>query len=263
MCGQKTIPQSKLTHISLGSLSQAAQNYAVVAVADGVVEHAGDVGGFCGQRIILGHDSGWKSSYCHLKPGTILVSEGAEVTQGQFLAAVGMSGQTEWPRLAFGLTRNGMVFDPFSGRSTMEGCAPRAQPLWIGGYNPPYEPANVTGIGFTTGFPSDQEIMSGLTPLPSVTTDIRRLSLWGMMMNLARGDRIDLKIETPNRRVLKEESLTIDEDRRYFPVYFTVARHGKIWNPGQYTGTITITRNVNGHDITTGQFTKIDVFQED
>ena len=253
MCGRKTIPQSKLTHISLGSLSQAQQNYAVVAMADGLIESVSDVGGFCGNRIVIAHESGWKSSYCHLKPDTFLVSEGAKVKRGQILAALGMSGQTEWPRLAFGLTRNGMVFDPFSGRTTLEGCEAESKPLWIGGFNPPYEPAHVTSIGFSSGFPTNNDIMVGLDHMQKAPTDVRRLSLWGMMMNTMKGDRIVLKIETPDNRILKEEEITLDNDERYLPIYFTVSRNNMIWDPGLYKGIITITRNVNGNNITTGQ----------
>ncbi len=257
MCGKKTIPQSKLTHISLGSLSQAEKNYAVIAVADGEVESAENVGGYCGNRIVLSHDSGWKSSYCHLKPNSFVIRAGQDVKRGQIMAALGMSGRTEWPRLAFGLTRNGMVFDPFSGRTAIEGCDTQSKPLWVGGMNPPYEPAHVTTIGFTKRFPTNQDIMDGLLSAQSETTEIRRLSLWGMLMNTMPNDRITLKIETPDGRILKEESLTIENNKRYFPIYLTVSRNHRIWDAGQYRGIITITRNVNGNDITVGKFTSI------
>ncbi len=257
MCGKKVSDQYQSTDISLGSYAEIDRNFAVVAIADGQIRSAGNAGGACGNRIIIDHDSGWASSYCHLKPETIIVRTGQNVKQGQILGAVGMSGTAEWPRLSMTLTRNGMVFDPFSGRTTLEGCEAASQPLWVGGINPPYEPAHVTRIGFSTGFPSDTSIMNGSKGIEVAATNTRRLSLWGMLMNTITGDRVHLKIETPNERILKEEMITIEQDSKYFPLYFTATRNNMLWEQGLYRGTITLTRNVNGNDITTGKFTSI------
>ena len=257
MCGQKATDQYPSTDISLGSYAALAQNIAVIATADGNVRSAGNVGGACGHRIIIDHDNGWASSYCHLKPETIQIREGTPVKRGQIIAAVGMSGAAEWPRLSFTLTRNGMIFDPFSGRTTLEGCEATSHSLWVGGINPPYEPAHITSIGFSTGFPSSAEIMRGMDSVPSASTEIPRLSLWGMMMNTAYGDRVNLVIKSPDNRILKEETIEMESDDHYFPLYFTATRNNMVWEPGLYRGTLTLTRNVNGHDITTGKFIAI------
>jgi hypothetical protein len=257
MCGKKVSDQYQSTDISLGSYAEIDRNFAVIAMADGRIRSAGNAGGAYGNRIIIDHDSGWASRYSHLRPETIIVRAGQPVKQGQILGAVGMSGAAEWPRLSMTLTRNGMVFDPFSGRTTLEGCEAVSQALWVGGVNPPYEPAHVTRIGFSTGFPSDTAIIRGAKGIETAATDATRLSLWGMMMNTLTGDRVHLKIETPGGRVLKEETITIDNDEKYFPLYFTAIRRNMLWEPGLYRGTITLTRNVNGNDITTGKFTSI------
>jgi hypothetical protein len=189
------------------------------------------------------------------------VSEGREVKRGQIMAALGASGKTEWPRLAFGVTRNGMVFDPFSGRTPIEGCEAEAKPLWLGGFNPPYEPAHVTTIGFSRGFPTNEQIIRGMNSLNNESTEVPRLSLWAMLMNITENDRIEMRIETPDNRILKDETIVMEQDERYLPIYFTVSRNHDIWEPGFYRGTITITRDVNGNDIIVGKTIPIQLFR--
>lgn len=61
MCGKKVSDNNKSTHISLGSLSEIEKNMAVIAAADGRVIEARNVGGFCGNRILIEHEKGWKA----------------------------------------------------------------------------------------------------------------------------------------------------------------------------------------------------------
>lgn len=260
MCGEKATDNNRSTHISLGSINAMENNIPVIAAADGVIEFSGNQGGFCGYRILIQHDDGWESNYCHLKPGTLQHNAGDTIKRGEIIAAVGMSGQADWPRLSFATTRNGMVFDPFSGRTSIEGCSATTNPLWIDGMNPPYEPAAVVGAGFTIGHVTNNEIMAGTAEIATaISTQTPQLSLWSLMMNLRTGDKIHMSITTPAGRILNEMEQTIDTDTPRYPLYFSTLRKGFLWDAGEYQGVIKITRRVNGNDIVSGRIIPLEM----
>lgn len=260
MCGSKTTDGSKSTHISLGSLSAIKQKIPVIAVADGQISVAQHNTGFCGTRVLIDHGGGWESNYCHLDPKTLQVHEGQHVKQNQILGSIGNSGQTDWPHLSYALLRNGMVFDPFSGRTNLEGCSRASQPLWINKMNPLYEPAQVTAIGFNFGFLNGNDIKAGaLKSATAMKHDTPQISLWTLMMNVQKGDKIEMQIITPSGRHLKKKTITVKKSKKYYPVYLSTLRGNFLWDKGIYKGVITITRNVNGNDIRTGKFTSVEL----
>jgi murein DD-endopeptidase len=260
-CENKASDNNKSTHISLNSITAAQLNVPVIAAADGMVEFAGNSGGFCGTRVTIEHAKGWKTNYCHLNTDNLSVRTGQNVKAGQILSSIGMTGQTVWPRLSFSVLRNGMVFDPFSGRSTIEGCAPSSEkPLWAGGENPPYEPAAVINAGFTVGYVKNETIINGVAEnATAIDAKTPQLSLWSLMMNLRTGDRIEMSIETPNGRVLNEYEQQVEADSDFYPIYFSTRKKGAIWDAGQYRGIIKITRNVRGKDVTSGRILRLNM----
>ena len=54
------------------------------------------------------------SRYCHLLPGSILVSEGQSVSVTQILAQVGNTGNTTGAHLHFELHVDGSAVDPYA-----------------------------------------------------------------------------------------------------------------------------------------------------
>ena len=48
----------------------------------------------CGNGLVIDHGDGWETQYCHLLKGSLLVKRGDEVTRGQKLGLVGLSGKT-------------------------------------------------------------------------------------------------------------------------------------------------------------------------
>ena len=74
----------------------------------------------CGNVLIVDHGNGWQTRYCHLKRDSLLVKKGDRVSAGQVIAAVGLSGLTEFPHLHFMVQRRQkgqkiQYFDPFDG----------------------------------------------------------------------------------------------------------------------------------------------------
>jgi murein DD-endopeptidase MepM/ murein hydrolase activator NlpD len=80
-------------------------------VGDGVVEFAGNQGGF-GNVVIVRHGNKHSTVYAHLS--RIHVRKGQAVTQGQVVGAVGSTGWSTGPHLHFEFRVNGVHVDPQS-----------------------------------------------------------------------------------------------------------------------------------------------------
>jgi murein DD-endopeptidase MepM/ murein hydrolase activator NlpD len=81
----------------------------IFAVADGVVESVGDLGG-CGLGVRIQHSGGYLSVYCH--SSEILIKQGQSVKAGDKIALIGSTGMSTGPHLHFGMKLNGEWIDP-------------------------------------------------------------------------------------------------------------------------------------------------------
>lgn len=55
----------------------------------------------CGNGLVMAHDDGWETQYCHLAWHSLQVKSGEHVAAGKPLGRVGLSGRTEFPASAF------------------------------------------------------------------------------------------------------------------------------------------------------------------
>ena len=83
----------------------------VVAVASGVVTHAGWNGGG-GLTVKLRHAGGYETEYLHLSGIAAHVRRGARVGQGELLGRAGATGLVTGPHLHYGMKRNGAYVNP-------------------------------------------------------------------------------------------------------------------------------------------------------
>ena len=95
----------------------------VMAVGDGTVTQAGSMGA-CGKTVVLRHQDGLESVYCHLS--SIAVQPGANVSQRQLVGLVGQTGAATGPHLHFALRRKGVFVNPLTRKT------PRELPLAAG-----------------------------------------------------------------------------------------------------------------------------------
>ncbi len=70
----------------------------------------------CGNGILIEHENGWTTQYCHLKQGSITVKGGDAVKAGQAIAKIGLSGITDHPHVHLTVRKQETVIDPFTGR---------------------------------------------------------------------------------------------------------------------------------------------------
>lgn len=81
----------------------------VVAVADGVVVHAGPWQGF-GNMVEIDHGDGYRTRYAHHE--ALFIAAGAIVKRGQRIASMGSTGRSTGPHVHFEVLKNGRHVNP-------------------------------------------------------------------------------------------------------------------------------------------------------
>ena len=129
MCGHQTYDGHDGIDVRIPDLRAMEAGVAVVAAADGVVkatrdgmadQSIADTGADavkdreCGNGVMVVHADGWSTQYCHMKKGSIRVSEGDTVSAGTPLGEVGLSGMTEFPHVHFTVRQGDAEIDPFA-----------------------------------------------------------------------------------------------------------------------------------------------------
>lgn len=88
---------------------RAAYGTEVPVVGPGVVKFAGDQGGY-GLTVLVQHADGIETRYAHLS--SLDVQTGQQVTAGQAIGRVGMTGRATGPHLHFEVLENGKRLNP-------------------------------------------------------------------------------------------------------------------------------------------------------
>jgi len=86
-----------------------AEGTPVLAAADGVVDRASD-DPLNGNHVVLLHDDGLRTAYCHLRD--LHTQTGERVRAGERIGLSGMTGRATGPHLHFGVWVHGRAVDP-------------------------------------------------------------------------------------------------------------------------------------------------------
>ena len=93
--------ESKRYHGAYDFGSGGINGQPVYAVKDGTVIYVANLSGSYGSHVIIRHSSGLYTLYAHGQAGSICVSVGQKVTQGQQIMRVGSTGNSSGPHLHF------------------------------------------------------------------------------------------------------------------------------------------------------------------
>jgi hypothetical protein len=196
----------------------------------------------CGNGVVLVHDQGWETQYCHMRRGSIAVRQGERVERGQRLGLVGLSGNTEFPHLHLTVRHGRKAIDPFLGETPYGACQIGAQSLWEPGVRGAlaYQPIAIYNAGFSGAEPKADAIRRG--EREAASRDAAALVLWADIFGIDPGDRIVLRIVAPDGAQIFDRTTT--PDRRYIRRFEFGGKRAPAsgWPPGTYRGEIAVRR---------------------
>ncbi|MDE3020052.1 MAG: M23 family metallopeptidase [Nitrospirota bacterium] len=265
-CNRRTYDGHDGTDFAIRDLAVMTQGMPVVAGAAGTVRNVRDgmpdvaltdeasrkrlAGRECGNGVVMGHEGNWQTQYCHMRQGSIKVKAGDKVERGSQLGLVGLSGKTEFPHVHLTVRKDGNAIDPFTNREMIAGCGKDGKSLWRADQHIMYEPVALYNVGFATDEPDIEAIRSGKReegPFPSTAP---ALVLWVDILGVETGDRLLFRIIDGDGKVVfnRREQIERTQARRFAFAGSRPKTNG--WPAGTYTGQVTLTRTVDGKEIT-------------
>lgn len=254
-CGTATYEGHDGTDFALPTLAEMRTGVAVLAAAPGTVRALRDGeadGAFvagqsvakkeCGNGVVIDHEDGWQTQYCHLREGSITVHPGESVAAGTKLGLVGMSGQTEFPHLHLTVREKGTKVDPFLPAPTAS-CSPSepAGELWTSPL--PYVGGGLLQIGLATAPPDYAAVKTGLPPAPDLpAASSPALILWAYGYDSRPGDKLALTITGPNGFAFANETV-LDKGQALFFRYAGKRAPAAGLAPGSYSAQVTLSRD--------------------
>jgi len=199
----------------------------------------------CGNGVLINHDDGWSTQYCHLRKGSVRVEQGQKVAAGDVLALVGQSGLAEFPHVHL-TVRNpqGQKVDPFTARGQRQSDATS---LWnrSGLAKLAYQPTSIFAVGFRDGVPDSALVKLGAIENTPVSRTSPALLFWVGMFGVRAGDRYRITLSGPDGRTLArtEKKFQKNQARRF--AWIGKRREASEWVPGRYLGRITIDRTTD------------------
>lgn len=261
-CGSLGYDGDKGADFALPTLADMWRGVDVLAAAPGVVRGLRDgvadvgptaatAGQECGNGVVLRHDDGWETQYCHLKYGSIRVQKGQIVERGEVLGQVGLSGKTEFPHVHLSVRHDGKVVDPFD-LSEFPSCGEGGPSMWQDA--PEYVDGGLLDAGFAPGIPQYSAVQAGSASQAVLAADAAGLVIFGFAFGGQKGDVMDMQITGPNGEFLTQ-AITLEKDQAQF--FRAAGRRltAERWPAGTYTGVVRMLRGATVLDIRHVQMT--------
>ncbi|MEQ6248857.1 M23 family metallopeptidase [Sulfitobacter sp. HNIBRBA3233] len=245
-CSSLTYDGHKGTDFALPAQSMIADGVNVLAAAAGTVRGLRDGmpdTGYtsetadlvrdreCGNGVVLTHPGGWETQYCHLREGSLGVTNGQSVAAGDKLGEVGMSGRAQFAHVHLSVRKDGEVVDPFDPDGTIVCGTPSTETLWA--EEIPTRPGGIITLGFANGVPDFETVKQGAVPPASRTGGA--LVIWSYLFGTRAGDTLLLRLDGPQGEVI---SRSIPLDRTQAQSFRAIGKRSgsSDWPAGDYSG---------------------------
>ncbi|SLN50958.1 putative peptidase [Pseudooctadecabacter jejudonensis] len=224
MCGGLTYDGHQGTDFAVPTLRDMNEGINVLAAAAGTVtgvrdgmddvlyteENAANLRGRdCGNGVVLRHDNGWETQYCHLALGSVTVTTGDFVASGTPLGQIGLSGRTQFPHVHLTVRQNGVVVDPFDPNEDASCTAPNVATLWADPLASPQ--GGMLASGFSTGIPEYSDVKAG-TASAEVLSPTAPIVVWGYAFGARPDDVMSIEINGPLGPIFYTEN-TLDREQ--------------------------------------------------
>lgn len=259
-CGGATYNGHKGTDFRVRTLADVARGVAVLASAPGEVtairdhepdrlvksdaDRAAVRNKECGNGVVITHDEGWQTQYCHLREGSISVEKGAKVARGDRLGLVGYSGSAAFPHVHLSVRKDEKTVDPFRGTAGGPACGLGSAPLWTAQSLEAMDrpSSQLLDVGFYDG-PVEVGAVEAGTPqgfLPQSASNA--LVSWGWAINLEKGDEVSAALIGP-RGELARNAITLDRNKAQYMLFAGRKRPAGGWPAGRYQAVFTVVRD--------------------
>ena len=266
-CGRKTYDGHKGTDFAVVNRRDMLRGVNVLAARAGTVLRVRDgesdaikaedefeaikkSGKECGNGVLIEHEGGWQSLYCHLKQNSIIVKPDQPVKAGDVLAQVGESGFSEFPHLHFALLKNGQYIDPYTGLVKETGCHLQQETLWSDPIE--YAPFTVFDSGFDINVPDFSKLRRGEYTKPDfIPLDAPSMVYWFATYHAVEGDVVRIYITGPNGYKFHQYDFAMERNKKR-PSYYYAGRKTQLYRlqQGEYKAQVTIARRDDqGHII--------------
>jgi hypothetical protein len=200
----------------------------------------------CGNGVVLRHEGGWETQYCHLQKGSVAVKEGQTVQAGAMLGRIGLSGKTEFPHLHLAVRNpKGEPVDPFNGRVMESGCGERKQQLWS---DTAQQAIDTSATGFLAAGAAERPVtmeaaIMGQGGADRLPVNIPALVVWSLHYGLQAGDEIYMRINAPDGSTLVEHSQSVPRFKAQYFKYVGRKEPDTGWKAGDYLTLIQVKRD--------------------
>lgn len=191
----------------------------------------------CGNGVVLRHDDGWETQYCHLHEGSATVERGQQVMAGDILGEVGMSGRAQFPHVHLSVRRDGEVIDPFDPDGTITCGQSDEDTLWA--ERPPVREGGIVSLGAAAEIPEFEAIRAGTVPAPDAQSDA--LVIYTFLFGTQKSDVLNLSLTGPEGEVIERDLLLKNRKAQLFRA-IGKKRSRAPWPSGTYTGTAELRR---------------------
>jgi hypothetical protein len=259
-CGSRTYAGHNGTDIRLPDLGMQRSGVEVLAAANGRVIGARDgmadisvrsigkaeiEGKECGNGVVLEHENGWRTQYCHMAKGSIRVKPGDQIAVGQPIGLVGLSGDTEFPHLHFTVRQAGAIVDPFAYGAALDSCK-GGRTIWADALHSQlsYQAREILNNGFSDALPTMELIESGDIKNRPPDRQSGALAAYVRVIGLQKGDAQALTIHGPDGSVFSEHAApALESNKAQYFISSGRNRRVSAWPQGTYVATYRVTRN--------------------
>jgi len=210
----------------------------------------------CGNGVVISHGDGWETQYCHLRRGSVSVSVGENVEQGQPVGQVGYSGYAAFAHVHLTVRKDGKTVDPFLGTveatqgrlavcnaSAAGKVAVSGQGLWKDTSGRLLQDAigALVEVGFAGNPVRTLDLETSRVTGPAATAPA--LVFFARLINLKQGDRVALTLTGPEGEVATSEGEQLDRNKAQWVAFAGRKTPPGGWPAGAYEGEAVLWRD--------------------
>jgi Peptidase family M23 len=196
----------------------------------------------CGNGVVIAHEGGYETQYCHMRKGSVAVKKGDRVETGARLGEIGYSGAAAFPHMHLSVRKDGRKIDPFSG--LMENaCEMGDASLWSKPAREAlvYWGGDIIQLGWAQDKVSMERLESGSLPDAAPSKDWQALVAYMLAINLRAGDVVTVTMQAPSGDPATN-TITLDRNKAQYMLFAGKKRGTQGWASGEYKAQVTVRR---------------------